>query len=384
MVWVGSAGCDGDDHGCKEGRLEEEQWIRPLMVLPNGSMFVMGNSRLPILSVPAGGQPAWLTGTGEASKGCLFATLPGDSKVFSYGPAGAQTVASGGVNPVFAAPTADGGVLLVANYHGPDNANSSDGAAVTSFKIGSNCSLTLVDTLPHSGQSVNPQRQGGAHPHSFVPVRDNLAYACDLGMDVIFTYSVSPEGKLKELYRFPVAHGSGPRHLVQHPELDVLYVVSEMAQTVSAYAQTMGGTLLLKSTVLLSKDGKPGVGSKSAEIAISPDGRFVYATNRGSENTVTVLQVQKDGSLFRQSQVEAPAFPRGMMLLPGGKILLVAGQSKTEVWSYSVGKDGNLAKAAVLVSASADPSDPAAPLPLPPHPATFTSVRAIPGLATVV
>merc|ERR1719188_546937 len=83
-------------------------------------------------------------------------------------------------------------------------------------------------------------------------------------------------------------------------------------------------------------------GSKAAEIAISPDGSLVFATNRETQNTVTVFKTLHDGKLSRVGVYAAPRFPRGTALVLGGKVLVVGGQSQTELWSYLVGKDGDL------------------------------------------
>jgi len=146
--------------------------------------------------------------------------------------------------------------------------------------------------------------------------------------------------------------------------LSVIYVVTEMGEVVLTYELEAGGgmKLLQSSTVVTS--GTSGEGSKSAEIALLPDGSTLYATNRAKENTVTAFSVDATGLLDFKQQVEAPAFPRGMTLANGGSVLLVAGQSKTELWSYIVEKDGSLTRSGY----SMDAAD------LPPNPATLALV----------
>lgn len=279
---------------------------------------------------------------------------------------------------MFASVGNNGQTLVVANYHGPDDAKTSDGASVATFQINrDDCSLTQADVKPHSGHSVNPARQGGAHVHSTVAARDGLVYACDLGMDEIFTYSLAANGTLTELARTSTPQGAGPRHLVQHPQKDFIYVVTEMGQSVLSYKQMKNGALKLvvEETLVYSELGN-GTGSKAAEIAISPDGAFVFATNRGSQNTVTVFQTQEDGTLVNKGHYDAPRFPRGMALVQvdDDQVLLVGGQSKTEVWSYLVGQDGNLTHADKLENKKV----------LAPHVSTFTSFQQYSPLEEVV
>lgn len=312
---------------------------------------------LPDFSKEIQGMPVWLA----IESGCLFVTRADTDELLAYDSTNlVATVKSGGAAPVFAAPTLDGKTLLVANYHGPDNANTSTGASAASFHIGKDCSLTLADNKPHSGKSVNPARQGGAHVHSFVPVRNGIAYACDLGMDIIFSYGVAPDGTLSELQQTPTTPGTGPRHLVEHPTEPYIYVVYEMGMIVTVYQEMGEGKLKLLQTASLVPADKDPAGSKAAEIVISPDGSTVYATNRGVLNTVTVFKVVSGGTLKQVQQIDVPAYPRGMTLALNGALLLVAGQSHSQIASYHVGSDGLLTFTGHMLTEG-----------IPPHPAAF-------------
>jgi len=278
------------------------------------------------------------------------------------------TTASGGLNPVESSATEDGRFLLGANYRGPDDTTSSDGASVASFSIGDDCQLTFVDSKLHAGSSVNPARQGAAHVHSVLPARKGLVYACDLGMDLVFTYRVGHDGKLQELSRTKTAPGLGPRHMVQHPTLPIIYVVCEMGQVVLTFREGTEGALTLLQTSSLLPEGVSGEGSKAAEIAILPDGLALYATNRGVQNTVTTFAISgEDGRLTWSQQVDAPAYPRGMTLALDGAVLLVAGQSKTSLKSYLVQADGTLKSSGFSITSG-----------LPPNPAAFLVLPALP------
>merc|ERR1719230_1291737 len=82
---------------------------------------------------------------------------------------------TGGAAPVHMTVTSDGKFLLAANYHGPDDATTSDGAGVSSIAIlsdGVGCGLELKDFVPHAGSGPDKSRQGGAHVHSVYASRD--------------------------------------------------------------------------------------------------------------------------------------------------------------------------------------------------------------------
>merc|ERR1711865_894085 len=219
----------------------------------------------------------------------------------------------------------------------------------------------------------NPERQGGAHVHSFTVApygqHRREAYVCDLGQDKIFSYAVSGDGQLTLSSTVGVVPGAGPRHLAQMPVSrrtddghQYVYVVAEMAETVSVFVQAdCGGSacLIERQSVSLVTEGQSGEGSKACEIVMAPDGNTLYATNRGLLNTVTVFGIEQNGTLTQKQQVEAPAYPRGVTLAFDGGILLVAGQSKTELTSYQVKADGTLERAYTITEG------------LPPHPAAF-------------
>jgi len=365
IAYLGSGGCDGEDVGCVGGG-DAEHTIQAVEISRDGQM-----KPRPDLAIPTGGQPVWLTKMQRRDQQCMFVTRADLDDVQSYvfDASGQATVVgaykSGGAAPVHADVLHDD-ILLVANYHGPDDATTSDGAAASSMIINEDCSLELADVKPHDGSSIIPSRQGGAHVHSFTAApyhgHNNEAYACDLGQDKIFSYAVAGDGKLTLSSVIDTAPGQGPRHLAHGIRSPHVYVVTEMGEAVNVYEQTeCDGAACLKDlqSVSLLAEGQSGEGAKAAEIVMAPDGKTLYATNRGALNTVTVLGVESDGTLTKKQQIEAPAYPRGMTVAFNGGLLLVAGQSKTELASFQVKPDGTLEPASTITEG------------LPPHPAAF-------------
>jgi 6-phosphogluconolactonase len=282
----------------------------------------------------------------------MFVTYPDNSTVAAFKrngdsvPVHQQTIPTGkgveGSNPVYADVSKDGKSLIVANYHGPDDGNNSKGAGVQTFTIGDDCHLKEADLVPHSGNSTNKKRQGAAHPHSAVVARNGMVFVCDLGMDQIFTYKIDASGKLTEMANTVTAPGSGPRHSMQHPTNDdILFVVSEMGSLVTSYKIEQNGALTQIANVsALAGLSEKGYGSKTAELAITKDGKHLYASNRAFDrkfnNTVAVFDVADNGNMTLAQQFTSPPFPRGMVLMPDGKHLLVASQTNGNVTSFEV------------------------------------------------
>lgn len=235
LLFAGGAGCDGSDGRCERETPEAERVIQSFLLTDGGNLAPLSNYSVP-------GIPAWLVSAPQLPR-CLFAALADISTLLAFEVSGrgelrpAATVKSGGVNPVFASVSDDGRVLLVANYHGPDDVTHSDGASVATFRIGAQCELWPAASALLSGSSVVHGRQDSAHPHSFVAARGGIGFVCDLGQDAIFSFIVGPAGELRLLHRTAVQPGDGPRHMVQHPFANILYVVNELACTVTAYKE---------------------------------------------------------------------------------------------------------------------------------------------------
>jgi 6-phosphogluconolactonase len=219
--------------------------------------------------------------------------------------------------------------LFTANYAG---------GSITEFPVGKDGSLGENSAfIQHRGSSVNHDRQASPHPHEIVVSPDNqFLLVPDLGLDEVRTYRLDAgKGTLSpgEIPFTRVAAGSGPRHLVFHPNGKLVYLISELAATVGVYSYDASrGHLdaLLQTVSTLPADY---VGPKSgAEIAVSPDGRFLYASNRGHD-TIAVFAIEEDkGTLTKVDYISTGGkTPRNFALDPTGNFLFAANQDSGNV-----------------------------------------------------
>merc|ERR1711976_152450 len=116
-----------------------------------------------------------------------------------------------------------------------------------------------------------------------------------------------------------------------------------MCSEVTSYQIGANGALTkIASMTTIRSDQPKGYGSKAAELAITPDGRHLYASNRAfwtnMTSTVAVFDISSDGTLKLTQNIDCPSFPRGMSLMPDGKFLLTASQTNSEVTSFKVGE----------------------------------------------
>jgi 6-phosphogluconolactonase len=241
---------------------------------------------------------------------------------------------SGGAGPCHVSVDATGQVVLVANY---------DGGSVKSFHVNPDGSLRDGTFIQHHGRSVNASRQGGPHAHCVMPApAGRFALACDLGMDKVMIYRLNPSSAAltaNEPAFATVPPGSGPRHLAFSPDGKFVYVINEMACTVTAFSwDESNGELDARETIPLLP---PGVGITdaftAAEIAVRPDGRFVYATIRGLDSISVLAVDEKSGRLTLVENVPCGGkVPRGMGIDPTGRWLVVANQKSQTVIVFSI------------------------------------------------
>jgi len=240
---------------------------------------------------------------------------------------------SGGAGPCHLALDQTGQGLLVANY---------GSGSVAALPVESNGQLGSPGaSIQHHGSSVNRQRQEGPHAHFITPdPNNNYALVCDLGLDKVLVYRLSP-AQASLIANVPPAvslkPGSGPRHLAFHTNGRFVYVINELSSSVTAfsYDATKGILKELDTRSTLPSDFKGE--NTCAEVQIHPSGSFVYGSNRG-HNSIAVFRVNpRDGRLLRIENVACGGkTPRHFALDPTGKWLLVENQDSNSVIVFAV------------------------------------------------
>ncbi len=202
------------------------------------------------------------------------------------------------------------------------------------------------DIIELQGKSTHP-RQESSHPHSIVlSPDDRFAYVSDLGTDKIMIYTIDYEnGKLlpNAMPYIIVPNGSGPRHFTFHPSGKFAYVINELSNSISSFefnAKT-GALKTIENITTLPLDFD-GV-SQTADIHITPDGRFLYGSNRGHDS-IAAFKIDYDTGKLALIEHESTqgSFPRNFMISNDGKFLYVANQNSDNIVIYKIETDGNL------------------------------------------
>ena len=216
--------------------------------------------------------------------------------------------------------------VIVANY---------SGGSVTVFGKKADGSLTdAKQVVQHSGSSLNKQRQEKAHVHMvhFSPDK-KFVFVNDLGTDKISIYNYNPDGGDKTLIfkeNITVKAGSGPRHLVFHPNGIFFYVLNELDASLSVYSYIKEKVELIQETTIISEGFVGAVGA--ADIHFSNDGKFIYATNRGDANSISAFRVHANGrmNLVQRISTQGSA-PRNFTIDPTDNYVLVANQKTNNI-----------------------------------------------------
>jgi 6-phosphogluconolactonase len=136
--------------------------------------------------------------------------------------------------------------------------------------------------------------------------------------------------------------GAGPRHLTFHPNNKYAYLIEELTGTISAYSYKKGAFTLFQNASALPPDYMGSIGS--ADIHVSADGKFLYASNRGESNTIAIYKIdQKNGSITLVGhQSTLGKTPRNFNFDPSGNFLLVANQNSDDIVIFKVDKKTGL------------------------------------------
>lgn len=248
---------------------------------------------------------------------------------FSYNPASGKLdlinkQSSKGADPCYI--INDDRNVIVANYSGGN---------ISVFAKNNNKSLAEAkQVIQHYGKGTNTQRQEGPHVHMVLFSPDKkFVLSNNLGNDKVYSYSYNPnaEATVLELKdSIAVKSGSGPRHLTFSKDGKFVYLLQELDGVLTVFSYFNGILKKIDETTILAEDFK-GLFS-AADIHISPDGNFLYASNRGEANTITIFRILKNGKLLMKGQTSSLGKgPRNFAIDPTGNFLLVAHQYTNDI-----------------------------------------------------
>lgn len=226
--------------------------------------------------------------------------------------------------------------LAVSNY---------SGSSVTLFPVSSDGMPGKASTrFRHTGSGPHAERQEKPHPHAAVFSPDGeYLFVPDLGLDKILVYAYNSDRQEWVGHdAVSLAAGAGPRHITFHPNLKTAFVINELDSTVTRFTYDAPGRLDKKETLSTLPPSFEGE-NLCAEIAVSPDGRFVYASNRGDDSLAVFRVEETTGELVNAGYVSTRGRnPRHFAFTPDGEWLLAANQDSASVILFRVDKPSGL------------------------------------------
>lgn len=206
------------------------------------------------------------------------------------------------------------------------------------------------DLIQHKGSGASKERQSKPHAHAMVlDPKDDFVLAVDLGLDRVIPYQIDKKnGKLEHFSQsdFTLTDGAGPRHLVFHPNKKLAFIISELNSTITSCTyEAKSGKLTSVETVDALPEGFEGE-SYCADIHVSPDGKFLYGSNRGHDSIVIYQIDQKTGDLtYIDHNSVNGNWPRNFTIDPTGKFLLVANQRSNNIVVFKIDNETGKLKA---------------------------------------
>ncbi|PJJ72056.1 6-phosphogluconolactonase (cycloisomerase 2 family) [Diaminobutyricimonas aerilata] len=215
---------------------------------------------------------------------------------------------------------------------------TADSALVACYGDGMLARHPLLDdgTPGEPAQVLRPEpgpaamNRGGAHAHASIVLADGRVLSSDLGTDAVHVHTIGEDGSLQRVGTVRLPAGSGPRHFAQHPT-GIVYVITELDNHVVALDENLRPIV----SVFLDRADE----EYPSEVAVSADGRFVYAAVRGRD-TIVVLAAH-DGGRRLERIAEVPtrgAWPRHFVL--SGRRLYAADQLDHRVAAFDLGENG--------------------------------------------
>jgi 6-phosphogluconolactonase len=220
--------------------------------------------------------------------------------------------------------------LVVANYIGGDFVVL---PIETDGRLG-----PVSGEVKDTGSGPNEKRQEAPHPHSVVfDPGGHFIAAADLGIDKVQIFRLA-DGGLARVSEAAVAPGAGPRHIAFELSGKRFYVLNELNATVTAFAYDAATGQIGKELQTVSTEPAGYSGPHStAEIAVHPSGKFLYASNRG-HNSIVGYRIDPSTGLLSVIgfATQGVNFPRNFAIDPSGRWLYVANQKGDTIVQFGI------------------------------------------------
>jgi 6-phosphogluconolactonase (cycloisomerase 2 family) len=224
--------------------------------------------------------------------------------------------------------------VITANY---------TGGSISVLPLQEDGSLLPVSSLiPFTSLELDESRQASPHLHCVhLTPEGRYLFAIDLGTDKIYKFVINPQADANTPFlttgepdAFPLPAGTGPRHITFAPNGQYAYLINELSGQVTAFTY-INGTLNDIQSIAADTLNAQG----SADIHISSDGKFLYASNRLKADGIAIFEIDKaTGTLTKAGYQLTGIHPRNFIITPNDKFLLVACRDSNVIQIYERNK----------------------------------------------
>lgn len=242
----------------------------------------------------------------------------------------------GGGAPCYIEIDDSGKHIITANYMG-GNISLLETKEDGSLKPSSNL-------IAFQGKGIDSTRQNQPHLHCvrFSPEGKHL-FATDLGTDKIYKFDINTDSpgnymKIGSPAFNKIKDGSGPRHLDFHPNGKYAYLITELSGDIVTFSYNDGDLTEIQTIKADTLNAKG-----SADIHVSPDGKYLYASNRSQGDGIAIFSInQNDGTLTKIGYQETGIHPRNFAITPNGRYLLCASRDSDIIQIFEIDKKTGL------------------------------------------
>lgn len=227
-------------------------------------------------------------------------------------------------------------LAITANYNG---------GSISIFPIATDGSLQEAIVEKYEGGNPDSERQSYPHLHYiYSSPSGEYVYANDLGTDRIYKYNVVTDNGKTHLENgtpsyFQLPAGEGPRHTTFHPNGKYAYTIGELSGNVTVFTLSPNGNLDPIQTIAADTLSAAG----SADIHLSPNGKFLYASNRLKGDGIAIFSVDnKSGLLTKVGYQPTSIHPRNFAITPNGKYLLCACRDDNKIQIFRINANNGL------------------------------------------
>lgn len=227
-------------------------------------------------------------------------------------------------------------LAITANYNG---------GSISIFPIATDGSLQEAIVEKYEGGNPDSERQSCPHLHYiYSSPSGEYVYANDLGTDRIYKYNVVTDNEKTHLEKgtpsyFQLPAGEGPRHTTFHPNGKYAYTIGELSGNVTVFTLSPDGNLDPIQTIAADTLSAAG----SADIHLSPNGKFLYASNRLKGDGIAIFSVDnKSGLLTKVGYQPTSIHPRNFAITPNGKYLLCACRDDNKIQIFRINANNGL------------------------------------------